>query len=265
MNNDKTYTLAHGGYALTQDNPERLGIAGTVPHSAFLMLLELMNGLALDKAAIVGDNDLSSVGRQNKLQPKYSKVWDAVCFAHATLAAYQQATAEREARLLAVPTLHDGATAVAIEDVETRQWWRSLSLGDRNEVMAEITKGGEEAATKYSRLSIALMRSPTPLPLERETEFFRGAWAQAARVANPGEAVTIDREKEAAQWAVRGLAQLVGILHGLTGWSRAALLAFLVADPKRIGAAAALGYGKFDVARAQQAQQQTDGRIPALA
>lgn len=261
---DKTYTLAHGGYTLTQADPEPLRIAGTVPHSAFMMVLENMNSLALDKAEILSNSFLSSAGKEDKLQPKFAKVWDAVCFVHVTLAAYQQATAQREARLFAVPVLHDGATAVAIEDMEARNFWRSLSPAERNDAMSEITKGGEEAATKYRRLSLALMRSPTPLPLQHDPEFFKRAWEQAARIASPGEAVACDQEKAAAQWALRGVAQLVGLLHGLTGWSRATLLDFLVTDPKRIAAAAALGFGTMDVARAQQAQQQGSGRPPAL-
>lgn len=57
---------------------------------------------------------------------------------------------------------------------------------------------------------------------------------------------------------------IVGILHGLTDWTRHDLLAFLVDDSKRISTAAALGFGTLDVASAQ-ARHEATKRTAALA
>lgn len=95
-------------------------------------------------------------------------------------------------------------------------------------------------------------------------EFFRFQWIKGARLENVGEAVVIEGQKDAAQWAVRGLAQLVGIIHIITDWTRETLLTFLVADAERIGIAAAFGFGPFDVER-ETARQAAAKRIAASA
>jgi hypothetical protein len=246
----KQYTLAAYGYTFTQADPEKLGFVGTVPHSAFMMTLENLNSLALAKSALVDDSDLSGPGKERRLAPLYAKTWDMVCFAHVELATYQAATAQREAKLLSLPTLDNGATAVCLEDIEARSWYRSLPLDERTAIMNAM-HNDPAAGLRFARLQIALLRSPVPLPLDREAEFFRNLWTQTARLNNPGEAVAIDGQKAAARWSIRGLAQLVGCLHGLTDWSRSDLLTFLVADAKRVSTGAALGFGTLDVASAQ--------------
>lgn len=259
----KQYTLAAYGHKFTQANPEKLGFAGTVPHSAFVMVLENMNTLALEKSKVMDNSDFTADGKARKLAPLYSRTWDAVCFAHVELAAYQAATALREKKLLALPTLDNGATTVCLEDIESRQHFRSLSMEERGNVMSAMQRD-EAGGARYARLQIAILRSPVPMLLEYEEQFFRSEWIKTARLGNVGEAVAIDGQKAAAQWAVRGLAQLIGILHCLTDWTRDDLLAFLVADTKRISTAAALGFGALDVASAQ-ARHGATKRIAVLA
>lgn len=261
--NQKKYSIDASGHVLYQPDPEPLGLVGTVPHDAFSRVLLQLNMLSLDKAKLLGDAELSGQGKERRLAPLYLNAWEVVCFAHAALAKYRADTALREARLLALPTLDSSAVAVCLEDIEARQWFRSLSLAERGNIMAAMQRD-EAGGARYRRLQIAVLRSATPMLLERETEFFRAEWIKTARLSNVGEAVAIDGEKAAANWAVRGLAQLVGILHSLTNFSREDLLRFLVADAKRIDAAAALGFNAFDVA-GEKARQAAAKRIGAIA
>lgn len=259
----KKYSIDATGHTLYQHDPEQLGLVGTVPHNAFSLVLIQMNSLALDKAKLLDDVDLSGPGKERRLTPLYIKTWEVVCFAHAELSKYRASTAHREARLLALPTLESGAVAVCLEDIEARQWFRSLSLAERGDIMAAMQRD-EAGGARYRRLQIAVLRSATPMLLERETEFFRAEWIKTARLSNIGEAVAIDGEKAAANWAVRGLAQLVGILHSLTNFSREDLLRFLVADAKRTDVAASLGFNAFDVA-GEKARQEAAKRMAAIA
>jgi len=258
-----TFTLKSGA-SFQHSDPAKQNVLGTVPYGVFMAVLETMNGVALKKATVLNDSDLSSQGRERRLQPLYESAWAMLACAYQSLEQFDLAVAQHEALMLAVPKLDTGAAAVAFEDVETRQWWRSLSLAERNDAMAEIANGGEEAATKYRRLSIALMRSPTPLPLQRETEFFRKAWNDAARAAHPDEAVAIDADHNASAWATRGIGHLHGLLAGMTGWSRLQLLNWLILSPENIGDAKALGYGVMEVAAAKQ-RQQAVGRVSTTA
>lgn len=258
----KKYSIGSTGHTLYQHDPEQLGLVGTVPHNAFSLVLIQVNSLALDKAKLLDDVDLSGPGKERRLTPLYIKAWEVVCFAHAELSKYRASTAQREARLLALPTLDTSAVAVCLEDIEARQAFRSLSPAERGEIMAAMQRD-EASAARYARLQIAVLRSPMPMLLDRETEFFRAEWIKTARLNNVGEAIAIDGEKAAANWAVRGLAQLVGILHSLTSYSREDLLRFLIADAKRADVAAALGFSAFDVA-GEKARQEAAKRMAAV-
>jgi hypothetical protein len=136
-------------------------------------------------------------------------------------------------------------------------------MEQRNNVMAAMQRD-EAGGARYARLLAAVLRGPVPTLLEHEERFFRTYWVTNARLNNPGEAIACDNQKAAAQWGARGIAQLVGILHGLTEWTRHDLLAFLVADTKRISTAAALGFGTLDVASAQ-ARHEATKRVAAFA
>lgn len=258
-----TFTIKTGA-SFQHSDPTKSNVIGTVPHGLFMAVLETMNGVALKKATVLNDTDLSSQGRERRLQPLYESAWVMLAYAYQRLEQFDLAVAQREAVMLAVPKLDTGAAAVAIEDVETRSWFRSLSLSERNDVMQEIASGGEEAAVKYRRLSIALMRSPTPLPLDRETEFFRTAWDDAARAAHPDEAAAIGADQNASAWATRGIGHLHGLLAGMTGWSRLQLLNWLILSPENIGAAKGLGFNPLEVAAAKQ-RQQAVGRVSTTA
>lgn len=260
--NNKTYTLAAYGHRFDQADPDPLGFVGTIPHSAFTMVLENLNTLALEKSKLLNDSDLSSEGKARRLAPLYRRTWDAVCFAHTELTAYQAATVQREAKLLALPQLDNGATVVCLEDIEARRWFSSLPADERMAILSAM-ENDPAAGLRFARLHLAVLRSPVPMLPDREMDLFRTLWVRAARLNNAGEAIACDNAKAAAQWATRGLAQLVGILHSLTNWSRAELLAFLVADPKRIGTAAALGFGSLEVA-GEQARHEAAKRTAAL-
>ena len=62
----------------------------------------------------------------------------------------------REQALYAVPELDPSAAAVAIEDREMRDWWRSLPTRERKEMLDHI----KDAPDQHQRLAIALLRAP---------------------------------------------------------------------------------------------------------
>lgn len=259
----KTYTVGATGYRFDQNCPTKSRVVGTAPFDVFNLVLDAVNSLAAKKATLIADSDLTGPGKERRLKPVCETAWAMLAAGYNRLAEFDAATDNREKLLLAVPTLDPGHTACAVEDAECRAWYRGQSLGDRTQVMNAM-QNDPEAGQKFYRLQIALLRSPVPLPADHEAPFFAALWKQTKRLDNPGEALAIDADKNASQWGARGLGQLQGILAGLTGWSRAELLSWLVLDASRIGAAKGLGYGVMDVAAAKQAQQAA-GRIPATA
>lgn len=198
---------------------------------------------------IVADLHLSPVGREAKLAPLHEHAWGALVGAWIGLRDHIVATDRREAALLAVPELHREAAAVAIEDREVRDWWRAQPVATRAEILRALGEDAEQAA-KYARLQLALLRSPIPLP-DPEVAHVRTLWNRARRLDNPVEALAIDRERNAIEWAERGLGHLTGILRSVSRWTVEQIAGFVAADERREAAAGRVGVTSETLAAAK--------------
>lgn len=258
----KNYTITAAGYSFQHNDPAKARVEGTVPATVFGIALAAVNEAASKRATVMQDSDLSPQGRERRLKPIYETAWATLAAGYIRLTEFDAATDNREALLLAVPTLDPSASAHAAIDAEARAWYRGLPIGDRTQVMNAM-QNDPEAGKRYERLQISLLRTPVPLP-DHEAAFFASLWKQTKRLDSPAEAISIDADRSASVYGWRGLGHIQGVLAGVSGWSRAELLNWLVLDASRIGAAKGLGYGGMELAAAKQAQQAA-GRIPTAA
>ena len=246
----KTYSILSSGHTFTLQDPEVVRVAGSRPFAAFTKVHDAVNALSLARASINADTHLSEEGKRIRIYPENARAWLDFVAGLAAVAEAREATAAREAALYAVPKLDPSAAAVAVEDREARDWWRSLPLDERARVMREFADD-PAAGAKYARLQVAILRSPIPLP-DRETAWFLETWKAEKRLSNPGESIAIGAEKDAANWSQRGLGHLQGILADLTGWGRKDLLTWAVQPDKRHDSAAALGFAAIETEQARR-------------
>jgi hypothetical protein len=252
MNN--TFVIT-SGHRFEHPSAAQARAENTVPGIVFAAVLEAVNDLATKKATMLNDSDLSPQGRERRLKPQFESAWNALVAAHLRLAEFETELDSREAVLLAVPKLDPTHSACAVEDAECRAHFRSLSMGEQSAIVKAM-QNDPEAGKRWERLQIAVIRTPVPMP-SPIADLFLGLWKQSRRLDNPGEALAIDAARAALAWALRGLQHAQGILAAVSEWSRADLLAWLVADKARAAAAKPLGFSLWDVSVAQNAQQAT--------
>lgn len=161
-------------------------------------VLEIIDERLTARRAIYKDPHLSSAGRAHKSRPVDEEILGRVAAAWSQVESYATHIDNREAALLALPTLDPTAAACAIEDREVRDWWRSIPTEERVRMLAGIDAEPE----KHGRLAIALLRSPLPLAmLDGEVNFVRDVWNRAKRAGNPEEAAFIDHGRAAVTYA----------------------------------------------------------------
>jgi hypothetical protein len=143
--------------------------------------------------------------------------------------------------------MEPGATAVAIEDREIRDWWRSLDNPARTKIMDKVGTAPKE----HQRLMVALLRAPTPLAImDHENSYMRDVWKKAKRDESPDVATRIESDRGLVDTARRGLGHLVGIGVQSIGWNRDKVLRSLVTSPFE---PAKKGIGIFGFTEAQAA------------
>lgn len=198
--------------------------AGTLVGEAFAKL-----------KVITGDRTLSPLGIEQKADPVKAEALGRIAAAAMQLQNFDDSISARETSLYAVPTLDPTAAAVAIEDREIRDWWRSMETKQRNSTLQSIEANPEQ----HERLMIALLRAPAPLAiLDHETKFVMNAWKDAKRANSPELAAQIDIDRALVETARRGLSHLAGISKQATGWQADKVLKTIVSsqfEPARTG------------------------------
>lgn len=206
-------------------------------------------GEAFAKLKVInGDRTLSALGIEQKADPVKAEVLGRVAAAAMQVQEFETAIAAREKNLYALPTLDPTAAAVAIEDREIRDWWRSMEAKQRTATLQSIETNPEQ----HERLMIALLRAPAPLTLlDHETKFVMDTWKGAKRAENPEVAVQIDTDRALVDTARRGLSHLAGISTRESGWKAEKVLRTIVTsqfEPAR------QGFGVFGFNDAQAAR-----------
>ncbi len=252
---NKIITIPATGYKFALVEPEQLKIMGLAPVSLFERARDAVSALATEVAVINADVNLSDLGKSTKCEELATRTWAVLIACYVSLAAFQKSTDQMEQAMIAVPKLDPGATAVATEDVEARQWFRSQSDKQRMAVMSGM-QDDEATGAKYSRLQIALLRSPIPLP-DMETDLMAKIWKQTCRTKDVGTALAVDTQRNAAEWGSSALGHLYGALRGLTLWMAPRIALFIAADKTRTDAAPLMGFTPMEMADATRQLEPT--------
>lgn len=174
------------------------------------------------------DPTLSTLGIEQKAEPVKADVVSRVAAAAGQVRLFENGITNMELQLYAVPEIDPGNSVAAIEDREVRDWWRSMSLQDRQKMLGQV----QSESAQHERLMIALMRAPTPLALlDHETKFVRNAWKEAKRANDPITAARIDADRKLVETTRRGLVTLASITSTTMGWKAEKTLRTLVTSP----------------------------------
>ncbi|TAN27278.1 MAG: hypothetical protein EPN31_12145 [Castellaniella sp.] len=248
--NTETHTVAGHSFDLPQLATENIQSA---PSLAFMGAAAELDDFGKAARKIADDDLLSEAGKAAKAAPLAARTWQKVIDARASLDTFAATIDQREAALYAVPSLDDGASAVAIEDREARDWWRSLPAEGRLKMLSGLqTVGddGEATFTRYSRLWVSLLRSPIPLP-DHELAVVRDVWNSLRRIEKPSEYESILNDRNVLTWAMRGLAHLQGIASQATGWTLDQVADLVAGDDAREKVAAKMGVTHHQIHMAQ--------------
>lgn len=192
---------------------------------------------------ITSDAHLSAEGKAARSDPLRADALGRVAAASAQLTMFERGVDAREQALYAVPELDPSAAAVAIEDREMRDWWRSLPTRERKEMLDHI----KDAPDQHQRLAIALLRAPAPLAaLDHELKVIGDVWRQSRRAADLARAAQLDFERASVEFAREGLAHMAGITRSMTGWNGDRTLRALLTSPLE---PAREGWGVFNFGR----------------
>lgn len=167
--------------------------------------LKTADNLIFQGLSIRRDFDLSEQGRDNRFRPIQNEAIQFFGAAWNSLGNDAARVDKVEAHLLAVPTIEPSHAAVAVEDREIRDWWRTLELKERARIIGEFDSNPE-----YARIELALLRSPYRLG-DLEVRTVRECWNRAQRRLHPVEAAAIDHGRSSIEWARRGLTHLAAI------------------------------------------------------
>ena len=177
---------------------------------------------------IGGDDTLSTLGIELKTDPVKAEVVGRIAAAAGQVKNFENSIVAAENQLYALPSMDPGAAAIAIEDREIRDWWRSMNISQRAKMLEQV--GGNPA--EHQRLMISLLRAPAPLALlDHEVKYVSGVWKEAKRAADPDKAVRIEMDRALVETSRRGLACLAGIASVATKWKADKVLRTLIASP----------------------------------
>lgn len=241
-------SIPASNFKFALQDPAALQIMGMAPHQIFLRCLDAVSAAAVDIDAVNNDPNLSQLGRTTKTQVLAERAWAVLVSGYVGLANFSASTDAREQSLIAVPKLDPSASAVATEDVEARTYFRNLPDKQRMAIMAGMENDAATGA-KYSRLQIALLRSPVPLP-DADTDLMAKIWKTTCRTRNVGESLAIDTERNAMEWCQAALAHLYAALKTLTLWMAPQIALFIAADKTRASAAPLMGFSDMQMADA---------------
>lgn len=210
---ERSYEVGDGAKFAMPALPERLEKAE--PVQMFNVSLDYLDRLIERTQEITGDQNLSPTGKENLLHPVRAESVQRIAAGVEMINRYEVQLNANEQAMLALPTLHDQAAAVAIEDREIRDFWRSQPLAERAKMLAQM----QDDPLGNERLMIATLRSPIPVMLDAEKSLMRQIWSDTKRAANPALAASIEDGRQAIEWARRGCAHAAGITKLHTTWT----------------------------------------------
>ena len=210
---ERSYEVGDGAKFAMPALPERLEKAE--PVQMFNVSLDYLDRLIERTQEITGDQNLSSTGKENLLHPVRAESVQRIAAGVEMINRYEVQLNANEQAMLALPTLHDQAAAVAIEDREIRDFWRSQPLSERAKMLAQM----QDDPLGNERLMIATLRSPIPVMLDAEKSLMRQIWSDTKRAANPALAASIEDGRQAIEWARRGCAHAAGMTKLHTTWT----------------------------------------------
>lgn len=243
------------GYKFALVEPDQLKIMGLPPVTLFEKARDAVSDLATNFAAIRADVNLSDLGKSTKCDDLATRCWATLIASYVSLAAFQKSTDLLEQAMIAVPKLDPGATAVATEDVEARQWFRSQSDRQRMSVLVGLQDDAANGA-RFSRLQVALLRSPIPLP-DSETDLMAKIWKQTCQAKDPATALAVATQRNASEWGASAMGHLRGALQGLTLWMAPKIALFIASDKTRTDAAPLMGFTPLEMADAARQLEPT--------
>lgn len=221
------------------------------PVELFMSAITLTDSTLTSLEQALGDPLLSPMGREQKAEPLRGEAIERVAAALGQVAKFEEGVNQREAALFAVPNIEATASAVAIEDREIRDWWRSLETVDRAKFISQV----KENPSQHERLMIALMRAPAPLAMmDHEATAVREFWQDAKRAGNPDAAAAIDADRKAIATANRGLAHLAMVARRSSGWHAKKVIETIVSskyEPAK-NAYQLFGFDNRDAAQARR-------------
>lgn len=209
------------------------------PAIRFSVALEVVNGLHARTQQVMADPHLTAEGKSAQLRPDRERVLDQVAATVEAIETYADQLDAREANLLRVPELHPQNAAEAIVDRELRDYWRSLDMEGRHNLLNAMDRGPE-----HQRLEIALLRSPYG-QLDHEIGMVRESWNRGRRISNPTEAFAIEAGRAQVEWGRRAMAHVSSIALRTTAMGDGALKALLNAGRER--AARAFGFAQNQI------------------
>lgn len=193
------------------------------------------------------DRDLSTDGRQRRVAPVLAQGIEEIAMIWTACEENIARVAEAEAKLLAVPALAPSATAVALVEIEMRQWFRAQLPDTRAATLTRIT--APTASDDDRALLIALLHNPVGVS-DPETKILRDRWEANARNAQPDTAVRIEVERESLEWAQHCIAVLAASMVNVVGGDRVDILRTLLRSNERAQRGfRAYGFNADDVAR----------------
>lgn len=221
------------------------------PVSVFMGAITVADSTLTSLEQALGDPLLSPMGREQKAEPLRGEAIERVAAALGQVAKFEEGVNQRENALFAVPYLEPTASAVAIEDREIRDWWRSLQTLDRANFITQV----KENPSQHERLMVALMRAPAPLAMmDHEATAVREFWQDAKRAGNPDVAAAIDADRKAIATANRGLAHLAMIARRSSGWHAKKVIETIVSSKYEPAKSAyqLFGFSERDAAQARR-------------
>ncbi len=213
--------------------------------TAFMVGLETLDKAIESVLAINNDQRLSEIGKNEKRRPIYEDLVRTISGCWFNIDNFEKRIANRVEALFSVPKLDPTHSAMAVEDMEIRNWWRAQPFGDRMKMSNQF-----DNSEKSKRIMIPLLRSPIAL-LDSETHIIGDKWKEYRRAENPTESGFIDVANASIEWGRRGVSIIAGTARVFMKLQDQEMLKIIVTSP---GEGQRVGYKVFGFSDRQVAE-----------
>lgn len=237
-----------GSYGKTRESRislKHMEAIDTEAETAFTVSLETFDEAIKKTVAINDDPLLSAMGKAEKIRPIFEDLIRTLSGSWFVLDNFEDRILRRTEVLFAVPKLDPTHSAMAVEDMEIRTWWRALPFGERMKMSDRF-----DNSEKSKRIMIPLLRSPIAL-LDSEMKIIGDKWKEYRRAENPTESGFIDVANASIEWARRGVAQIAGMARVFMRLNDQEILKIIVSSPAE---GRRLGYKVFGFSDRQVAE-----------